>query len=121
MAGFWRLDANGIVVAVRAQPRARREGVRDVVNDATGSPRLRIAVTAPPEDGRATKAVCTVLARALGVPASCVTVLSGTAAREKLLHVAGPVDVLGAAMRALGFPGEPTAPEHNALHRKRTI
>jgi uncharacterized protein len=119
MAGFWRSDANGIVVAVRAQPRARREGVQDVVNDATGSPRLRIAVTAPPEDGRATKAVCTLLASALGVPASRVTVLSGAAAREKLLHVAGPAEALAAAMRALGCPGAPTAP--GAPHRKRTI
>jgi hypothetical protein len=121
MAGFWRPDANGIVVAVRAQPRARREGVQDVVNDATGSPRLRIAVTAPPEDGRATKAVCTVLASALGVPASRVTVLSGAAAREKLLHVAGPAEALGAAMRALGYADTPTAAEYDALHRKRTI
>jgi uncharacterized protein YggU (UPF0235/DUF167 family) len=121
MAAFWRSDANGIVVAVRAQPRARREGVQDVVNDAAGRPRLRIAVTAPPEDGRATKAVCAVLASALAVPVSRVTVLSGAAAREKLLHVAGSAEALAAAMRALGGAGAPTAPEQGAPHRKRII
>lgn len=93
------------MVAVRAQPRARRAQVQRVAIDAAGCHRLRIAVTAPPEDGRATKAVCAALARALDVPASRVTVLSGAGAREKLLHVAGDPALLAARMRALAEPG----------------
>jgi uncharacterized protein YggU (UPF0235/DUF167 family) len=97
----WRADATGIVVAVRAQPRARRSAVLGRVADAAGGLRLRIAVTAPPEDGRATREVCAVLAAALGVRQSAVSVLSGAAAREKLLHVAGDPAELDARMRQL--------------------
>jgi uncharacterized protein len=100
----WRADPAGIVVAVRAQPRAKRAQIQGVAVDAAGSHRLRIAVTAPPEDGRATKAVCAALAEALDVPASRVTVLSGAGAREKLLHVAGDPASLSARMRALADP-----------------
>ena len=98
----WREDAEGIVVAVRAQPRASRAAVLGSVADAAGSHRLRIAVTAPPEDGRATREVCAVLAKALGVKQSALRVLSGAAAREKRLHVAGDPGVLVARMRELG-------------------
>jgi uncharacterized protein YggU (UPF0235/DUF167 family) len=96
---FWRAQADGVVVAVRAQPRARRAGLQGAFRDAAGQLRLRIAVTAAPENGIATKAVCAMLAKALGVPNSCVSVLSGAGAREKLLHVAGSPEALVAAIR----------------------
>ncbi len=92
------------MVAVRAQPRARRAQVQGVVVDAAGAHRLRIAVTAPPEDGRATQAVCAALAKALDVPASRITLLSGAAAREKMLHVAGDPATLSARILALTTP-----------------
>jgi uncharacterized protein len=101
---FWRAQPDGVVVAIRAQPRARRAGLQGAFRDAGGRLRLRIAVTAAPEDGRATKAVCAMLAQALGVPVSCVRVLSGAGTREKLLHVAGSPESLMAALR--GFIGK---------------
>ena len=50
--------------------------------------RLRIAVTEPPEGGRASEAVCVALAASLGLPARAVTLRSGGGSREKLLFVA---------------------------------
>jgi hypothetical protein len=98
---FWRAQTDGVVVAIRARPRARHTRLQGAVRDAGGGFRLRIAVTAPPEDGRATKAVCSMLAKALGVPVSRVSVLLGAGTREKLLHVAGSPEALVAAMRGL--------------------
>ncbi|MFC7607599.1 DUF167 domain-containing protein [Teichococcus aestuarii] len=52
---------------VKAQPRARRPGLGGWADSATG-PRLRLAVNAAPEDGRANRALCALLAEALHVP-----------------------------------------------------
>jgi uncharacterized protein YggU (UPF0235/DUF167 family) len=98
---FWRPYPGGVAVAIRVQPRARRAGLGDAVPDAAGAPRLRVAVTEPPEDGRATRAACAALAAALDLPARGVTVLHGAGSREKLLLAAGDAGVLAARLRAL--------------------
>lgn len=100
-APFWRSHAGGVAVAIRVQPRARRAGLGGAVPDAAGSPRLRIAVTEPPEDGRATRAACAALSAALGLSARDVTVLHGAGSREKLLLAAGDAGVLAPRLRAL--------------------
>lgn len=48
----------------------------------------------PPEDGRANRAVCAVLAEALRVPLSAVAVTLGQTSRDKTLHVAGEASLL---------------------------
>ena len=71
-------------VAVRVVPRAKRNelnGERDG--------RLVIRVAAPPVDGKANAAVCKLLAKALRVPRSHVTVVRGGASRDKLVRVEG--------------------------------
>ena len=96
----WRPTADGISVAVKVHPRARRPGLRGVVPSRDG-PRLGIAVTAAPEDGAANRAVCAALAAALGVPPSSVAIAAGAASREKRLSVAGDPAILGARLAAL--------------------
>ncbi len=66
-----------------------------------GTVALRIAVTEPPEDGRANQAVCTLLAEAFGVPASACRIIRGASAREKLVRVAGDPAALSARLMAL--------------------
>ena len=75
-------------LSLRVQPRASRN---EIVGwqDAT----LKLRVTAPPVDGAANAAIARLLARALGVSPSSISVVKGRQAREKIVEVAG----LGAA------------------------
>lgn len=50
---------------------------------------LSVRVTAPPEDGKATAAVCKLLAKALGVPKGAVRVTRGETSRHKTLEIEG--------------------------------
>jgi len=79
-----RADAGGVLLPVRAQPRARREALLGLRAGA-----LRVATTAPPEDGRATERIGCVLADSLGVPRTSVSCVVGPTRRDKLFRVAG--------------------------------
>jgi uncharacterized protein (TIGR00251 family) len=74
----------GLVLPVRAQPNARRPGVQGEVNGA-----LKVAVTAPPEDGRANQALVEELREALGVKRSQVDLIAGQTARDKRFLIRG--------------------------------
>jgi uncharacterized protein (TIGR00251 family) len=76
--------AEGWVLPVRAQPNARRPGVQGEQNGA-----LKVAVTAPPEDGRANQAVVEALREALGVKRSQVELIAGRTARDKRFLIRG--------------------------------
>lgn len=76
--------ADGCILPVRAQPGARRPGVQGEQNGA-----LKIAVTAPPEDGRANAALVEALRDALGVKRSQIELLSGQTSREKKFLIRG--------------------------------
>lgn len=89
----FRVVGDGVEVRVKAEPRARRPGVGGMAPGADG-PRLRIAVTEAPSDGKASEAVAQALARALGLPGRTVTLRSGAASRAKTLHVAGDAATL---------------------------
>jgi uncharacterized protein (TIGR00251 family) len=80
--------AEGCVLPVRAQPGARKAGV---VGEQAGA--LKVAVTAPPEDGRANKALVEVLRKALGVKRSQVELLSGATNRDKRFLIRGVTTV----------------------------
>jgi uncharacterized protein (TIGR00251 family) len=68
----------GCVLHVRAQPRARKEGIKGEHGGA-----LKVAVTAPADCGRANQALIQVLAEALGLKRSQIELLSGQTSREK--------------------------------------
>jgi uncharacterized protein YggU (UPF0235/DUF167 family) len=85
---FWRATEGGVRVAVKVRPKSRRPGL-DGTAPAMEGARLRIAVSEAAEEGRANRAACAALARALGVAASAVTVAAGAASRDKVLEVAG--------------------------------
>ena len=68
----------GCVLAVLAQARARRNGV---VGEHAGA--LKVAVTAPPEDGKANRALVELLQNVLGVKRSQVELLAGETTRQK--------------------------------------
>ena len=72
------------MIAVRAQPGAKRNGVVGVRND-----RLRVAVQAPPDKGRANEAILEVLAEFFGVRRSQVELVAGPTNREKRFALQG--------------------------------
>lgn len=71
------LAVAGAEFAVRVTPRARVAGC-EVVDGV-----WRIAVGAPPEDGRANAAVAEVLAHALGVAKGRLVLVRGATSRDK--------------------------------------
>lgn len=71
-------------LSVWAQPGAARERVVTRMGDA-----VKIAVTAPPEKGKANQAIERFLARELGVPAASVAVVAGAASKRKLVRIQG--------------------------------
>ncbi len=89
-----REDARGVMFEVLVQPRASRERIGPVLGD-----RLKVAVMAPPVDGRANAAVVETLARALGVRRAAVSIVGGEGSRRKTVRVEGVSDD---AVRALG-------------------
>jgi uncharacterized protein (TIGR00251 family) len=76
--------AEGCVLPVRAQPGARRSGVQ---GEQAGA--LKVAVTAPPQDGRANEALVEALREALEVRRSQVELLSGATGRDKRFLIRG--------------------------------
>lgn len=76
--------AEGCVLPVRAQPGARRTAV---LGEQSGA--LKVAVTAPPEDGRANQALTEALRDALGLKRSQVELLSGAKGRQKAFLIRG--------------------------------
>lgn len=76
-----RLAVVGAEFAVRVTPRARRPGV--VVDAGL----WRVAVTAPPEDGRANAAVAEAVAHALGVAKGRLVLVRGAVSRDKLFRL----------------------------------
>ena len=76
--------ADGATIAVRAQPGAKKDGV---LGEQAGA--LKVAVTAPPEDGRANAALVEFLKEWLGVKRSQVELLSGRTNRNKVFLIRG--------------------------------
>lgn len=77
-------DPSSSLVRLKVVPGAKRSEVVGVLGD-----RLKVRVSAPPEDGRANKAVCELLAGALGVPPRSVEVVQGTTNPEKTVRISG--------------------------------
>ena len=73
---------------LRVTPNAGRDSVEAVETRADGQVRLKVRVRAVPEDGKANKAVCALLARSLGIAKSDVTLVSGATSRDKTVRVA---------------------------------
>lgn len=76
--------AGGVSFAVRVQPRARKNAITGELEGA-----LKIALTAPPVEGKANAACIEFLAELLNLPRSSITIASGETSRKKVIRVAG--------------------------------
>ena len=76
---------DGATVRLRVQPRASRNEIVGWREPGV----LSVRVTAPPVEGEANRAVGALLAKALGVRPSAVTVVQGERGRDKVVRVSG--------------------------------
>jgi len=83
-------------LAVRVQPGARRAGAVGLWNG-----KLKLAVAAPPEDGRANRAAQELLAELFGLRPSSVELLQGHSSRSKVFRLELPLAAARARLEAL--------------------
>jgi uncharacterized protein (TIGR00251 family) len=76
--------AEGLTFAVKVHPRARKNAVTGRVGDA-----LKVALTAPPVDGKANQAVVEFFADLFQIPRASVTIASGASSRNKVMRITG--------------------------------
>lgn len=75
---------SGATFQVRVQPRARKNGIMGEAGEC-----LKLALSAPPVEGRANEACIAYLAGLLSVPRSSVTIAMGAGTRNKVVRVIG--------------------------------
>ncbi|MBL0921298.1 MAG: DUF167 domain-containing protein [Phycisphaerales bacterium] len=78
-------DGSGnLLIRVKAVPGARRDEIAGPLGG-----RLKVRIAAPPEDGKANRAVCALIAHALGIRARDVEIAAGPASAEKTVLARG--------------------------------
>src|SRR5438046_6180904 len=77
-------NAKGISFAVKVHPRARKNAITGTVGDA-----LKLALTAPPVEGKANRALIEFFADIFKIPRSSVTIASGETSSLKIIRISG--------------------------------
>lgn len=88
------------MLTLRVTPKASRTAVTGTMATPDGRA-LKVAVTAPPDKGKANAAVTALLADVLHVAKSHVVVVSGETDRRKVVHVRGDPNALARALEKL--------------------
>jgi hypothetical protein len=76
--------ADGCTLSVRVHPGARKNAVTGIHADA-----LKLALTAPPVDGKANEMLVAFLAKVLRLPRARIALVSGVSSRNKTLRITG--------------------------------
>jgi len=76
--------ANGVTFVIRVHPRAKKNAITGELGEA-----LKVALTAPPIDGRANEACVEFFAKLFAVQRSAVSIASGETSRKKIIRVVG--------------------------------
>lgn len=92
--------AEGIRLRVRVKPGASRQAVLGRTRLPGGEAAVVIAVSAPPEDGKANDAVAVLLSKLWGVPKTSIGIRAGTSGRTKILQVTGDPEILASRLSA---------------------
>jgi uncharacterized protein (TIGR00251 family) len=77
-----RDTASGVTFSVKVHPRAKKDAITGVIGQA-----LKVALTAPPVDGKANEACIRFFAELLRLPRSSVTIAAGESSRNKVIRV----------------------------------
>ncbi|MER8902929.1 DUF167 family protein [Mesorhizobium sp. M0772] len=101
MSAPFRLRADGIDLFIRLTPKSSVDRLGGAETSADGRSHLKARVRAVPENGAANAALERLVAKALGVPASAVSVIAGGTARLKTLRVVGEPSTLVKSIETL--------------------
>ena len=80
--------AGGVTLAVRAQPGARKTAIVGVYGEGAAA-QLKIAVHAPPVEGKANAELIAFLAEMFGLPKNKIEIVSGELSRSKVFLLRG--------------------------------
>ncbi len=71
---------------IYAKPKSYADKIEYWINEGERC-MLQLRITAPPEGGKANKAIIALLAKTLGVPKSSITLVSGATAHRKIFKI----------------------------------
>lgn len=83
-----RTTQTGVTLAVRAQPGAKKTAIIGIYGEGATA-QLKIAIQAPPLEGRANEALIAFLAQTFGLPKNAVKLVSGELSRSKVILLEG--------------------------------
>ncbi len=81
---FIKISVDGISIDCWIQPKSSRTAFSGIHGNS-----IKIAVAAPPEDGKANAELCKFLSKKLGISKSSVQIKSGHASRRKIIFCHG--------------------------------
>jgi uncharacterized protein (TIGR00251 family) len=81
---FTRDTPDGCTLSIRLHPGAKKNAVTGLHDGA-----LKIALNAPPVDGKANDALIAFIAERIKLPRSKITLIAGTTSRSKTLRITG--------------------------------
>lgn len=76
-----------VTCAVHVTPKSGKDQVVGVSVADDGTCEVRVRVTAPPDNGKANKAVCKLMAGVLGIPKGAVSIKRGETSHHKMLEL----------------------------------
>ncbi|HEY6489896.1 MAG: DUF167 domain-containing protein [Terracidiphilus sp.] len=88
LLAFLRPISGGVTLVVRAQPGARKTAITGIHGEGDQA-QLKIAVHAPPIDGRANEALIAFLAETFDLPKSSIELVAGACSRSKVFLLRG--------------------------------
>ena len=87
-----------ILVHIRLAPKAACNRIGGLQPNANGGTLLKVAVTAPPDSGKANAALIKLLAKDWHLPKSAFTIAAGASERRKVMKVEGNTNQLMARL-----------------------
>ena len=94
--------AGSLRLTVRLTPKGGRDAIEGWFQDAAGRRLLKARVAAPPEDGKANRALVELIADAFDVAKGKVAIVSGEASRIKVIEILGDANALAEHAGRLG-------------------
>jgi uncharacterized protein (TIGR00251 family) len=83
-----RATDDGVLLVVRAQPGAKKTAISGIYGEGPAA-QLKIAVHAPPVEGRANAALVIFLAEVFSLPKNAIEIVSGEISRSKVFLLRG--------------------------------